>query len=138
MQPPPPVLTGQGPVLATVSAGGALGSLARWGTGLALPTPAGGIPWTILWINVVGCLLIGVLIAVVQLRHPHPLVRPFLGTGVLGGFTTFSAYAVDGAVLLRDGRVGAAAAYLAGTLAAALAAAWIGLALTRRALAARS
>jgi CrcB protein len=97
-----------------------------------MPTPPGGVPWTTLGINVLGCLLIGLLIAVAVLRRPHPLLRPFLGTGVLGGFTTFSGYAVDGLGLLVDGRPGPAAAYLGGTLAGALGATWLGLACGRR------
>lgn len=66
----------------------------------------------------------------------HPLVRPFLGVGLLGGFTTFSTYAVDTARLLEGGRPGPASAYLAGTVGAALAAvalaAWATRALVRR------
>lgn len=120
------VLTGQTPVLTAVAVGGALGALARWAVGIALP---GAGPWATLGINVLGCLLIGVLVA---LAVAAPLVRPFLGTGVLGGFTTFSGYALDGTRLLADGRPGAAAIYLAGTLAGAVGATWLGLAATRR------
>jgi Integral membrane protein possibly involved in chromosome condensation len=69
---------------------------------------------------VVGCLLIGVLIvAVTEWTVAHPLVRPFLGTGILGGFTTFSTYAVDAEQLLTTGRVTTAVAYLAATLVGA-------------------
>jgi CrcB protein len=127
-----PVLAGQGAVLASVSVGGVLGSLARWGAGLAWPTPPGGVPWTTLSINVLGCLLIGVLIAAVHRRPRHPLLRPFLGTGVLGGFTTFSGYTVDAVRLLQHGSAGPAAVYLGGTLLGALAATWIGLVGSRR------
>ncbi|KAF4405162.1 CrcB family protein [Streptomyces lycii] len=65
---------------------------------------------------------------------PHPLWRPFLGTGVLGGYTTFSTYAVDIRTLLVDGAPGTAAAYAAGTLFAALAAVWAAVLLTRGAV----
>jgi CrcB protein len=133
---PPPVLAGQSSLLAIVAAGGALGSLARWGAGLALPTGPDGFPWTTLGINVLGSLLIGALIALVAdagtgRRAAHPLARPFLGTGVLGGFTTFSGYAVEGQQLLLGARYAAAAGYLLGTAGAALLAAWAGLALVR-------
>jgi CrcB protein len=124
------VLAGQGPVLAAVAAGGALGALARWGVGLALPTPPGQPPWPTLGINVLGCLLIGVLLGVLSHRRAHPLLRPFAATGVLGGFTTFSGYAVDGLGLLHT--PGPAAAYLAGTLAGALLATALGLRAGRR------
>ena len=131
---PEPVLAGQGRVLLAVATGGALGALARSAAGMAFPTPRAGFPWTTLGINVLGCLLMGVLVALVtEVRAAPPLLRPFLGTGVLGGFTTFSGYAVDGHGLLADGQPGTALAYLAGTVVAALLATWSGLALVRRA-----
>ncbi|GAA4453536.1 fluoride efflux transporter FluC [Phytohabitans houttuyneae] len=111
-------------VLAVVAAGGSLGAAARYGVGLALPHDAGGFPWATLGVNVLGCLAIGVLAR----RAPtHRLVWPFVGTGVLGGFTTFSTYAVDAWTLADAGRPLAAGAYVAGTLAAAVAAVWVGL-----------
>ncbi|MEJ8280053.1 fluoride efflux transporter FluC [Pseudonocardia spirodelae] len=83
---------GRGPTLAVIAAGGVVGAEARWALGLAGP-PA---PWTTLTINVTGCLLMGVLMVLVTERYAaHPLVRPALGVGVLGGYTTFSTYAVD-------------------------------------------
>ena len=135
--PPPPsrlrhALTGQAPVLAVIAVGGALGALARYGAGLALPHVPGTFPLATFLVNVVGCLLIGALIVLVtEVTTAHPLVRPFLGTGILGGFTTFSTYATDAEVLLRTGLVATAAAYLAGTLVAAVAATWLGIGLTR-------
>ena len=129
---PEPVLAGQGRVLLAVAAGGALGALARWGAGLAFPTPRGGVPWTTLGINVLGCLLMGALVALVtEAVTAPPLLRPFLGTGVLGGFTTFSGYAADGHDLFAAGRPAAALAYSLGTVVAALLATWCGLALVR-------
>ncbi|MEU1813734.1 fluoride efflux transporter CrcB [Streptomyces roseifaciens] len=114
---------GQGAVVCAVSLGGGGGAAARYGAGLLWPTPAGAFPWTTLLINVVGCALIGVLLTVIaELAAPHRLLRPFLGTGVLGGFTTFSTYTVDAQRLIEDGRAATALAYLAGTLAGALAA----------------
>jgi CrcB protein len=76
-----------------------------------------------------GCLLIGALMAV---WSTHRLLRPLLGTGVLGGFTTFSTYAVDVQQMVTAGEARTALAYLAGTLAGALAATYAGLTLTRR------
>ncbi|MFC5143690.1 fluoride efflux transporter CrcB [Streptomyces aureoversilis] len=119
----PSVTRGQGAVVCAVSLGGGAGAAARYGAGLLWPTPAGAFPWTTLLINVVGCALIGVLLALIaELAAPHRLVRPFLGTGVLGGFTTFSTYTVDVQRLIDDGHVATALACLAGTLAGALAA----------------
>ncbi len=108
--------------IAVIAVGGALGAAARYGLAHAWPTPQGGFPWAIFLVNVSGCLLIGALMAL----GPAPLTRYFLGTGVLGGYTTFSAYTLDFAHLVSAGRVGLAFAYLAGTLAAALAAVHVG------------
>lgn len=109
--------------VAVIAAGGALGALARYGAGQLWPTPSGGFPWTTFGINVVGCALIGVLMVVItDVVHAHRLVRPLLGVGVLGGFTTFSTYAVEALDLARAARPGLALAYLLGTLLAAVAA----------------
>ncbi|GAA2407292.1 hypothetical protein GCM10010420_39210 [Streptomyces glaucosporus] len=124
-------------VLAAVAAGGALGATARHGLTLAWPAPPGGFPWAVLAANAVGCALIGVLMVLVSEhgRVRHPLARPFLGAGVLGGFTTYSAYALDTVRLLERGETGTAVAYLGGTLAAALGAVWAAAAATRAAVA---
>lgn len=123
-----------GPVLAVISAGGAVGAAARYGAILLWPTPAGAFPWTVFWINLLGCGLIGVLMVLVseEGRSAHRLVRPFLGVGVLGGFTTFSTYASGFADLLTRDEAGRALAYAAGTLAGAMAAVWAAATVTRR------
>ncbi|WP_205629502.1 fluoride efflux transporter CrcB [Jiangella muralis] len=121
----------QAPVLAVIAAGGVLGSLARHGAA-SLQDAGTGWPWAILVVNVSGCLLIGVLMAVLlDLTAPHRLLRPFLGIGVLGGYTTFSTYAVDTQRLLADGRAVAALTYYLVTPVLALLAVWIGTAATR-------
>ncbi|MFJ9519394.1 fluoride efflux transporter CrcB [Kitasatospora sp. NPDC101801] len=123
----------EGPVLAVVAAGGVLGACARYGVGLLRPAGASAFPWGTLLVNVVGCAAMGVLMVLVtEVLTPHPLVRPFLGTGVLGGFTTFSTYAVDVHRLLAGGEPARGIAYLGGTLVSALAAVWAGTAVTRR------
>ncbi|MFE6740644.1 fluoride efflux transporter FluC [Streptomyces tubercidicus] len=123
---------GQWPVIGVVAAGGGLGAAARYGAVLLWPTGAGTFPWTILAVNVVGCALMGVLMVMVtEVWSDHRLVRPFLGTGVLGGFTTFSTYAVDIQRLIDAGHPAAAMATLAGTVLAALAAVWVGVTGTR-------
>ncbi|MCD2186080.1 fluoride efflux transporter CrcB [Actinomycetospora soli] len=130
--PDAPLLRRQGAAVAAVALGGALGALARWGLGLAFPTPHGAFPTTTLLINVVGCLLMGVLVVhVAEVRTAHPIVRPFLGVGVLGGFTTFSTFVVDAQQLLASGRPGTALAYLAATTVGSVGAAWSGLVLAR-------
>ncbi|MFF8973857.1 fluoride efflux transporter FluC [Streptomyces sp. NPDC014995] len=130
-----PAGTGQLPVVTVVAVGGGLGAAARYAASLWWPTPAGGFPWTTLWVNVVGCALIGVfLVLITEALSVHRLVRPFFGTGVLGGFTTFSTYAVDLRGLFDAGRPGTALAYLTATLFAALAAVWLAATGTRLAL----
>jgi CrcB protein len=127
-------LAGQGPAFGAVAAGGAVGALARYGLALAIPAVPGHFPLATFLTNVVGGLLIGVLIVVLtELTTPHPLARPFLVTGILGGFTTFSTYAVDVEHLLAAHAVGVALGYLLGTLVAALAATWVGILATRAA-----
>jgi CrcB protein len=116
--------------LAVVAAGGVLGALCRYGLGVAVPTAPGHYPWTTFWVNVSGCALIGILVVLVTEGWPgaHPLLRPFLGTGFLGGYTTFSTYTVE---VTRLGVTWTALAYLFGTLAAALVATYAGMLGTR-------
>jgi fluoride exporter len=76
--------------------GGVLGALARWGTAELLPPSPDGWPWATLLANLTGCLLLGALLAVLAGRSPEPAwARPLLAVGVLGGFTTYSAFAVE-------------------------------------------
>ncbi|WP_019633453.1 fluoride efflux transporter FluC [Actinomadura atramentaria] len=120
--------------LAAIAAGGALGALARYGIGGAFPHGAGEFAWATFWINVSGCFLIGVLmVLILETFEVHPLTRPFLGVGVLGGYTTFSTYAVDFEQAVRAGSAGTALAYLAGTAVAALVAVWTGVTAARAA-----
>ncbi|MFF8843637.1 CrcB family protein [Streptomyces sp. NPDC015127] len=120
-------------VLGAISAGGAVGAAARYGAVLLWPAPEGAFPWAVFWVNVLGCALIGVLMVLVSEggRSAHPLVRPFLGVGVLGGFTTFSTYALDFTELLEREEAGTALAYAGGTVAGALAAVWAAASVTR-------
>lgn len=121
----------RGATLAVIAAGGVLGAEARYGLSLLQGEPP-AVPWAVLSINVLGCLLIGVLMTVLlELTAPHRLARPFLGIGVLGGFTTFSTYAVDFKVLVDEGRPLVALAYVLGTPLLALVAVWLGSRATR-------
>jgi CrcB protein len=120
--------------LLAIALGGVVGAAARHGLELAWPTPASGFPWATFVTNAVGSLLLGALMVVVQeTRAAHPLLRPFAGVGVLGGFTTFSTYAVQVRDLLAgaDPHPGLALAYLFGSIAAALVAVAAGLGLAR-------
>jgi CrcB protein len=117
---------GDAPILAVIAAGGAFGASARYLIGQAWPTPAGAFPWATLVINVAGCALIGVLMVLVtDVWIRQRLLRPFLGTGVLGGFTTFSTYALDIQQLIADRHPATALLYLVATAAGALIAVWL-------------
>lgn len=90
------------------------------------------MPWPTFAVNATGCFFIGVLMATLSgIARPHPLLRPFLGIGLLGGFTTFSTYAVQVDALVRDGQPVPALGYLAGTVVAAVLAVLAGTVLVR-------
>jgi fluoride exporter len=103
--------------------GGALGALARWAVAEALPSEPGGWPWATLLVNLTGCLLLGALFAGLAARSPEPSwARPFLGVGVLGGYTTYSTLAVEVAGLGENGDLALAVGYvLASTVGGVLA-----------------
>ena len=119
-------------VLAVIAVGGILGAEARYALSAWHPHAADQWPATTWWINVVGSFLLGALMVLLtELTSAHRLVRPFLGVGVLGGFTTFSTAMVDVHGLLLAGRPVPAVAYLLGTALAALAAVTLGAVLMR-------
>jgi len=122
-------------VLAVIAVGGALGSVARWGVEVAVPQDPGQVPWSTWLVNVTGGLLLGALMVfVVDVWPPRRYVRPFLGVGVLGGYTTFSTYMLDVRTLLSRGEAGTAFGYLVGTLVTGLLAVWAGVLLARLAV----
>ncbi|MEV4344262.1 CrcB family protein [Actinoplanes sp. NPDC049596] len=108
-------------VLAVVSLGGVLGALTRYGLTMAWPHHADGFPWAVWTINVSGCFLIGFLyVWLGRFRPQQRLLRPFLGTGFLGGYTTFSTAMTD--ALTAPTPIGVT--YLLTTLTGALLAVW--------------
>ena len=112
-------------VLAAV--GGAMGALARAGVAAALPRDPGDWPWATLVVNLAGCLLLGALLAALAVRRPDSeRTHVFLGTGVLGGFTTYSAFALEVTELLAAGRPVAAVAYVAVSVAGGVLAVAVG------------
>lgn len=121
-------------VLPVIAAGGVLGALARNGIAIALPHQGTGFPWATFIANAVGCLLIGFLMTTTQEVPIHRMVRPFLGVGVLGGFTTFSTYVVETRQLVERAAGGWALLYLFGTLVAALGAVLAGMIAARLAI----
>lgn len=102
--------------LAAVAVGGVIGSLGRYAVGLLLPHAPAEFPWATLLVNVSGAFAMGLLVAfLVDRPGAHRLARPFLGVGVLGGWTTFSALAVDVVQLGVAEEVPLAIAYVATT-----------------------
>jgi len=122
-------------VLAAVAVGGALGAPARYGVAQLVHAGAGTFPWATFWTNVSGSFVLGVVVVLVARRFPSDrYLRPFVATGFLGAYTTYSTFAVEAVVLARDGDVALACAYAAASLAAGLAAAAAGIAIGRRAV----
>ncbi|MBM2618135.1 CrcB family protein [Actinoplanes sp. LDG1-06] len=118
-----------GRTIGAISAGGVLGALARYALNVALQHEPGGFPWATWLINISGCFLIGALVAwIARFRPQQRYLRPFLGTGFLGGYTTFSTAMTD--VLGSPAVV--ALVYFATTVIGALLAVWAGTALATR------
>ncbi|AEG45585.1 CrcB family protein [Isoptericola variabilis] len=123
-------------LLGLVAMGGAVGSGLRYAVALALPWDAGSWPWATFAVNVVGAFLLGWLLEAVAMRGPETFAlrrwRLFAGTGLLGGFTTYSSLALELERLLASGAWGVALGYAAGSLVLGTAAALAGLAAGRR------
>lgn len=118
-----------------VAAGGAIGASARHAVNLtALRLFGPGFPVATLTVNVIGSLLMGLLVAWLGLRGTT-YQAAFLMTGLLGGFTTFSAFSVDALVLLDRGQTGLALVYILGSVSLSLLAAFAGMAIGRGILA---
>lgn len=115
-------------VLGVIALGGFAGGLARYGLGLAFPTAHGTFPAATFGINVSGSFILALLVVfVLEVWPPTRYVRPLIGVGFCGAYTTFSTWMVGVDQLLAQGRTGVAAGYLFGSLAAGLAATSLGL-----------
>ncbi|MHA6326160.1 fluoride efflux transporter CrcB [Roseivivax sp. CAU 1753] len=117
--------------LIQVALGGALGAMARYLAGIAAVRALGhGFPWGTLSVNVLGSFAMGII--VVGLAHlGGNRLSPFLMTGLLGGFTTFSAFSLDAVSLYERGAPAQAAAYVAASVILSLSALVLGLILAR-------
>jgi CrcB protein len=119
-------------VVAVIAVGGGLGSLARYELSEHWQAVGHAVPWSTLTINLTGSLLLGMLVvAVTEIWKPHRFIRSALGTGVLGGYTTFSTFAVEVRGLTGSHATGAALTYLFLSVFGGLAAAAIGMTLVR-------
>ena len=123
--------------LLLVAIGGALGSMARYGVGLGAARlfPASAWPWGTLTVNVVGGLAMGLLVGWMGLRagSGQETVRVFATVGLLGGFTTFSAFSLETVQMVERREYGVAGAYVLLSVVLAVAALMAGLMLARRA-----
>ena len=123
--------------LLIVAAGGALGAAARYGVGVWTQRlfSAAQWPWATLTVNVVGGLLMGLLAGWLAFRggaHGESL-RLFAAVGVLGGFTTFSAFSLEAALMIERRQLAMAGGYVAASVVLSIAALFIGLMVARRA-----
>lgn len=114
-----------------VALGGALGAVARYMTGVAALRLMGpGFPWGTLAVNVLGAFAMGVLVVVLAHKDATRLA-PFLMTGMLGGFTTFSAFSLDAVAMMERGQVLLAGFYIAASVMLSLGALMMAMSLTR-------
>jgi CrcB protein len=126
-------------VLAVIAVGGMLGATARFKLGEALPTKVGHFPWATFWTNLSGSFLLGFLLIVLLERFPPTrYVRPFLTTGILGAYTTMSTFAVETALLVKDGHVTIGLLYGLVSVGAGVSLAYAGIVAGRRTVAGAS
>jgi CrcB protein len=119
-------------VLAAIAAGGMVGATARFKLGEALPTQPGHFPWATFWTNLSGSFLLGfLLILLLERFSPTRYLRPFLATGILGAYTTMSTFAVETALLIKDGHAATGLLYGLGSVAAGLILAYAGIVAAR-------
>jgi len=109
-----------------VAIGGAAGSVLRYLLTKRIGVADSGFPAATFAVNVVGSFVLGVLIGLIAARFSTD-IRTGLFVGLLGGFTTYSTFAFESAVLVRDGMAGVAASYVVATLVFGVGAAWLGL-----------
>jgi fluoride exporter len=115
-------------VLAAIALGGALGAPARYGVAQLIHVAKDSFPWATFWTNISGSFAIGLILALFLERFPPTrYLRPFVATGFLGAYTTYSTFAVETDLLIKDGHAGIAVAYAAASLLAGFLAVWAGI-----------
>ncbi len=115
-----------------VFAGGGFGAAMRYGLSLMLPCATGGWPWSTMLANIAGSLVMGILAGCLSTRGSGGEEwRLFLGVGILGGFTTFSAFSLEAVTMVERGALGDAALYAIGSVILSILALWGGLSVAR-------
>ena len=121
------------PTVIQVALGGAIGAAARYGVGVALVRP-GAFPIGVLAVNIIGSFLMGLIVVYLGQKMLSHL-NPFLMTGILGGFTTFSAFSLEAYTVFERGEVGQAAIYVIASVVLSIAALIAGIFIMRGLLA---
>ena len=114
--------------LAAMALGGALGTAARYGVAQVVHAAPGSFPWPTFWTNLSGSFALGLVLAV-ALRHfpPRRYLRPFVAVGFLAAYTTYSTFAVETVLLVRDGHGVIGLVYAGASLFVGFGAAWAGI-----------
>lgn len=119
-------------MLFSVGVGGGLGALARYYIAGWIQPAGAQFNWGIFIVNITGGLLMGLIVEASALKlNLSPELRSFLTMGILGGYTTFSTFSLDSALLLQKGQYGLAAAYMVGSVVLSIAALFAGLWIAR-------
>jgi CrcB protein len=115
-------------VLVAIALGGALGAPARYGVAQLIRVAPNAFPWATFWTNISGSFALGLILAIVLERFPPTrYLRPFIATGFLGAYTTYSTFAVETDLLIKNGHAAIALAYAATSLMTGFAAVWAGI-----------
>jgi fluoride exporter len=120
------------PVLGAIALGGALGAPARYGVAQLVHVAKDGFPWATFWTNVSGSFALGLVLSLLLERFPPSrYARPFIATGFLGAYTTYSTFAVETDTLVKDGRAETGIAYALASIGVGLVAVWAGIVVAR-------
>ncbi len=119
-------------ILFAVGVGGGLGALARYFVAAAIQPAGATFNWGIFVVNITGGFLMGVIVEASALKwNLNPELRSFLTVGILGGYTTFSTFSLDSALLLQKGEYAIAATYMIGSVVLSILALFAGLWIVR-------
>jgi len=119
-------------VLAAIALGGALGGPARYGVAQVIHVAPDTFPWATFWTNISGSFALGLLLALILERFPPSrYLRPFVATGFLGAYTTYSTFAVETDLLIKNGHAAIGLGYAAASLAVGFLAVWVGIWMAR-------
>jgi CrcB protein len=122
----------RGTILAAIALGGALGAPARYGVAQLVHVAKGSFPWATFWTNITGSFALGlVLVLILERFPPTRYVRPFVATGFLGAYTTYSTFAVETDLLVRGGQAVTGVVYGLASLVAGFVAVWAGMLVAR-------